>query len=118
MDERVRFARRLRLDQTRAERRFWRQLQPWRDSGWHFRRQAPIGPFVVDFVCKRIGLVFEIDGDSHHTDAGIAYDARRTAVLGQMGYRVIRFSNGAVLEGDDGMWVVLRGILGEPEGFG
>jgi very-short-patch-repair endonuclease len=45
-------ARKLRLEQTAAERRFWLVIQSFRADGWHFRRQSPIGPYVVDFVCK------------------------------------------------------------------
>lgn len=116
MEDRITFARALRREQTAAERQFWAVLQPWRGNGWHFRRQAPIGPFVVDFVCKRAKLVFEIDGDSHYSDAGIAADERRTAFLAELGYRVMRFSNADVLGNADGMFEVLRGILGEPEG--
>jgi very-short-patch-repair endonuclease len=81
MDDPISFARRLRRDQTAAERRFWAPILPWRDSGWHWRRQAPVGPYVVGFVCKRIKLVVEIDGDSHYDAAGMAYDARRTDYL-------------------------------------
>jgi len=58
-------ARRLRRDQTPAERKFWELLHPYRKSGWHIRRQSPIGDYIVDFVCKRAGLVFEVDGKGH-----------------------------------------------------
>ena len=61
----VALAQKLRLEQTPSERRFWAMLYTFRQSGWHFRRQAPIGPYIVDFVCKRARLVFEIDGESH-----------------------------------------------------
>lgn len=115
MDDPITFARKLRRDQTLAERRFWDLLYPWRMSGWHFRRQAPIGPFVVDFVCKRIKLIFEIDGDSHYTDEGIARDFNRTAYLRRLGYRVVRFTNDDVIDGDEGVFDLLRGILGELE---
>jgi very-short-patch-repair endonuclease len=53
MDDPITFARKLRREQTPAERRFWRLLQPWRERGWHWRRQAPIGPYVADFVYKQ-----------------------------------------------------------------
>jgi len=114
MEDRISFARRLRREQTVAERRFWALLEPWRLGGWHFRRQAPIGPFVVDFVCKRAKLVFEIDGDSHYDAAGIAGDLRRTAYLGRLGYRVVRFGNDDVLEASPEIYDLLRDIIGEP----
>jgi very-short-patch-repair endonuclease len=116
MKEQVAFARGLRREQTAAERRFWVVLQPWRANGWHFRRQAPIGPFVVDFVCKRAKLIFEIDGDGHYSEAGIADDERRTGYLMGLGYRVVRFSNLDVLENADGVFEVLSGVLGPVEG--
>jgi very-short-patch-repair endonuclease len=115
MDDPISFARRLRRDQTAAERRFWALIRPWRDSGWHWRRQAPVGPYVVDFICKRIKLVVEIDGDSHYDAAGVAHDARRTDALGGLGYTVLRFTNSDVLDNADGAFDVLRGALGEPE---
>jgi very-short-patch-repair endonuclease len=116
MKHQVVFARELRREQTAAERRFWVVLEPWRDNGWHFRRQAPIGPFVVDFVCKRARLVFEIDGDSHYSDEGSAGDERRTAYLMGLGYRVVRFSNVDVLESAEGVFEVLTQVLGPVEG--
>lgn len=116
MKDQVVFARGLRREQTAAERRFWVVLEPWRANGWHIRRQAPIGPFVVDFVCKRAKLVFEIDGDSHYSEAGIAGDERRTGYLMGLGYRVVRFSNVDVLESAEGVFEVLSGVLGPVEG--
>ena len=118
MGDPVSVARRLRRDQTEAERRFWALLYPWRFSGWHFRRQAPVGVYFVDFICKREKLIFEIDGGAHYSDEGVARDARRTAVLEAAGYRVVRFSNDDVLRNANGMGEVLVGILGEPGGSG
>jgi very-short-patch-repair endonuclease len=114
MEDRISFARRLRREPTAAERRFWALLEPWRLSGWHWRRQAPIGPYVVDFCCKRVGLVVEIDGDSHYEAAEIMHDARRTAWLAEQGFRVLRFTNDDVLEGAEGVFAVMRRVLGEP----
>ena len=115
MEDQISFARKLRREQTPGERRFWVLLHPWREAGWHFRRQAPIWPFVVDFVCKRMKLVFEIDGDSHYSDEEMARDANRTAYLSRLSYCVLRFTNDDVLGSDDGLFEILRGVLGEPE---
>jgi very-short-patch-repair endonuclease len=114
MDDPITFARKLRREQTPAERQFWALLHPWRDNGWHWRRQAPIGPFVVDFVYKRGLLIVEIDGDSHYQDAGVARDANRTAYLERLGYAVVRFTNADVLENAEGVFDVMREMLGEP----
>ncbi|MDP2781584.1 endonuclease domain-containing protein [Devosia sp.] len=116
MKEQISFARGLRREQTVAERRFWALLEPWRTAGWHMRRQAPIGPYVVDFVCKRARIIFEIDGDSHFTEAGLAHDARRTAFLAGLGYRVVRFGNDEVLTNIDGVGDMVFGVLGSVDG--
>jgi very-short-patch-repair endonuclease len=84
-------ARELRQPQTAAEATLWRVLQN-RKLGYKFRRQHPIGPFIVDFYCAEAGrLVIEIDGSSHMEQE--EYDAERTAWLESQGYHVIRFNN-------------------------
>lgn len=113
MDDPVTFARKLRREQTPPERKFWAILHPWRDAGLHWRRQAPIGPYVVDFVCKAQKLIVEIDGDTHYSDAGLTHDVARTAYLEQRGYRVLRFTNGEVMGSPEGVFTVLSGVLGE-----
>ena len=115
MKDRTAFARALRREQTPAERAVWALLHPWRERGMHWRRQAPIGPYVVDFCCKSRKLVVEIDGDSHFPDAGISRDAVRTDFLRQRGFTVLRFTNVDVLESDEGVFEILRGVLGEPD---
>ncbi|WP_157959753.1 endonuclease domain-containing protein [Devosia submarina] len=115
MDDPISFARKLRREQTPAERRFWRLLEPWRERGCHWRRQAPIGPYVADFVFKQGKLIVEIDGDSHYHDAGMAHDVRRTDYLTGLGYRVVRFTNSDVLGNSEGVYDILRGLLGEPD---
>ena len=115
MEDQVNFARRLRREMTPAERRFWALLHPWRERGWHWRRQVPVGPYVLDFALKRDKLAVEIDGDSHYVDAGLAHDTRRTAFLQGEGYRVLRFTNHDVLDNADGVGTVMLGILGEPD---
>ena len=106
--------RRLRRDQTPAERKFWELLHPFRQAGWHLRRQSPIGDYVVDFVCKRTGIVFEIDGDSHYLEGAAAKDAARTAYLASRGYRVVRFTNLDVLGNPEGVYFELTRLLGDP----
>jgi very-short-patch-repair endonuclease len=72
-----------------------------------FRRQHPVGPYILDFYCSALKLAVELDGDQHGTDAGVEYDLRRTGFLNRMGIRVIRFSNHHVLKHLDD---VLEGI--------
>jgi very-short-patch-repair endonuclease len=114
MKDRIAFARGLRRNPTPAEQAFWALLYPWRDTGMHWRRQAPIGPYVADFAWKTGKIIVEIDGDSHYVDEGIARDEVRTAYLERLGFRVVRFGNADVLGNADGVFEVMMGILGEP----
>jgi len=84
-------ARDLRRTETRAEARVWALLRNHRLGGWKWKRQAPVGPYFVDFLCTDAGLVLEVDGDVHVLQAD--YDARRTAFLQRSGFRVLRISN-------------------------
>jgi very-short-patch-repair endonuclease len=99
-------ARRLRRNQTNAERVLWFRLRDRRLAGWKFKRQAPIDRFIVDFFCAEAKLVVELDGGQH--DEGRERDADRTRVLEAMGYFVLRFWNHDVLHNIDG---VLEEIL-------
>jgi very-short-patch-repair endonuclease len=96
-------ARRLRRDMTDAERAIWKELRAHRLNGASFRRQKPIGPFIVDFVCETSRLVIEIDGGQHYEPQGIARDRQRDSYLTSEGYRVLRFSNHDVLTNKTGM---------------
>ena len=64
------FARRLRRDQTDVERKLWYALRDRRHHGFKFRRQQPVGPYVVDFVCFEAKLVVELDGGQHVREPG------------------------------------------------
>ena len=89
-------ARRLRREMTPAERKLWSRLRRRGLLGAHFRRQHPVGPFIVDFFCAKAKLVIEIDGHTHGTWR--SYDTARTSWLREeMGYRVLRFTNAEVL---------------------
>ncbi len=91
-----RSARSLRRDPTPAERKLW--FEYLRDLPQKFTRQKPLGHYIADFYCAGQMLVIELDGDSHFTTAGEAYDARRTDALELHGVRIIRFTNADVLE--------------------
>jgi adenine-specific DNA-methyltransferase len=88
-------AKHLRHDSTDAERKLWRCLRDRQLNGFKFRRQQPIGRYVVDFFCSESKLVIELDG-GHHTDQ-IKRDQRRTEFLNKAGYRVLRFWDHEVL---------------------
>jgi very-short-patch-repair endonuclease len=85
---------------TEAERRLWYWLRAHRFSGIAFRRQVPLGPYIVDFVAHEFRLVIEIDGGQHAENAS---DARRDGWLNSKGYHVLRFWNSEVLRNRDGV---------------
>jgi very-short-patch-repair endonuclease len=94
-------AKRLRRNQTDAERMLWFRLRDRRLAGRKFRRQFPIDRFVVDFFCADAHLIIELDGGQH---AGrTEFDAQRTKVLEAMGYLVLRYWNNEVMRNIDGV---------------
>ena len=95
-------AQQLRANSTDAERRLWRELRVLKIKGLHFRRQAPMGRYYVDFVCHRAKLVVELDG-RQHSGAAAAYDAKRTEFLRSRGYTVLRFWNFEVMRNRQGV---------------
>jgi very-short-patch-repair endonuclease len=93
------FARHLRRQSTDAERRLWFHLRDGRLAGFKFRRQVPIGPWIVDFAAFRSRLVIELDGGQHLDRA--RHDAARSRWLERAGFRVTRFWNDDVLRRTD-----------------
>jgi|SRR6476660_9393885 very-short-patch-repair endonuclease len=89
-------ARKLRANTTPHERMLWRALKELPLDGTHFRRQAPIGPYVVDFLCPAKRLVIELDGGHHNDDDHARRDRERQHWLEKEGYRVVRFWNSEV----------------------
>ena len=89
-------AKKLRANATPHERTLWRALKELPIEGTHFRRQAPIGPYVVDFFCPAKRLIIELDGGHHNDDAVAERDSERQVWLEREGYRVIRFWNSDV----------------------
>ncbi|MEA2779450.1 MAG: hypothetical protein QOK29_994 [Rhodospirillaceae bacterium] len=94
-------ARRLRKNLTDAERRLWSKLRRRQLDGFRFRRQVPLGPYFVDFLCIEERLIIEVDGGQHAVEQ--AADAKRTAWLEGEGFRVVRFWNNDVLANADGV---------------
>jgi very-short-patch-repair endonuclease len=95
----------LRQNQTDAERRMWMLLCDRRLAHLKFRRQVPMGSYIVDLFCAAKGLIIELDGGQHNENPA---DAERTAWLESRGYRVLRFWNNDVLKNPEG---VLTSVL-------
>jgi very-short-patch-repair endonuclease len=106
-------ARTLRKDMTLAERIVWHSVRAHRFNGVSFRRQAPIGPYIADFISHAAKLIIEIDGGQHFEDAHEARDAIRDAYLRARGFRVLRFNNHDVMKNRDGVLTVIAAVLGE-----
>src|SRR5580704_16208566 len=93
-------ARRLRKNSTLAERKLWKYLRARGLGDFKFVRQEPIGPYVVDFVCRERCLIVEVDGSQH---ADSKRDLVRDRWLAENNYRVLRFWNNDVMTNTDGV---------------
>src|SRR4051794_9730961 len=97
----TRRARSLRKNATEAEQRLWRHLRGRYLEAFKFRRQRPVGPYIVDFICMECGLIVEVDG-GQHAEVRKSYDEQRDAYLHRHGYRVLRFWNNDVMANIEG----------------
>jgi len=104
-------AKKLRSDMTDAERRLWYLLRGHRFGGFKFKRQVPVGPYIVDFACLGRGLVVEVDGGQH---AESAKDRIRDAWLNTQGLCVLRFWNHDVLGNTAGVLQTIMTTLESP----
>ena len=96
-------ARELRKRLTPQEVKLWVKLRGLKPLGFHFRRQAPIGPFIVDFVCFQHHVIVEADGGQHGYAQHLSRDARRDQFLESQGFRVLRFWNSEIDHSLDGV---------------
>lgn len=97
-------ARSLRKNMTEQERRLWQYLRKRSINNLKFRRQYPIGNYIVDFVCIEKKLVIEVDGGQHNQNDNISYDKSRTQYIEKLGYKVIRFWNNEIDNNIDGVY--------------
>ena len=102
-------ARKLRRTSTDVERKLWHRIRDKQLVDFRFRRQRPIGKYIVDFICLEAKLIVELDGGQHAAEVG--YDAKRTTFLASLGYRVLRFWNSEVVQNMEGVLERLRSEL-------
>ncbi len=102
-------AKALRSNQTKAKQRLWYRLRAHRFMGLKFKRQKPMGRYIVDFVCLEHRLIIELDGGQHAEQA--TYDQHRDAWLRSQGYTVLRFWNNDVLQRLEGVLAQIRSTL-------
>jgi very-short-patch-repair endonuclease len=91
MDASIARRRYLRREATDAESLLWKHLRDRRFEGHKFRRQHPVGPFILDFYCAQTRVAIELDGGQHFEPSAQAYDERRTEFLLSQGIAVLRF---------------------------
>lgn len=87
------FSRQLRNNSTLSEVLLWKELRAGQMDGFKFNRQKPLNNFIVDFYCKRLNLVIEVDGESHWHEAAMIKDRRRQDILEGMGLSFLRFDD-------------------------
>lgn len=97
-------ARKLRRDQTDAEKLLWSHLRNRQVEGVKFTRQYPVGPYIADFACRSLKLLIELDGGQHVENP---VDIERTRLIEAQGYRVIRFWNNDIMANIDGVLEVI-----------
>jgi very-short-patch-repair endonuclease len=105
------FSRNLRQKQTVAESDLWKRLKSKQLEGIKFRRQQPIGPYIVDFVSFERKIVVEVDGGQHNDKERMEKDEKRTRWLEGEGFQVLRFWNNDVLTNIEGIIDGIRDAL-------
>ncbi len=105
-DKMTTVAKSLRQSSTRAERLLWRNLRAKQMKGFKFRRQEPIGQYVVDFVCFEKRIVIEVDGSQHMAE--VDRDKERERWLRGQGFTILRFWNNEVLRNLEGVLEIIR----------
>jgi very-short-patch-repair endonuclease len=99
-------AKNLRSNQTDAEQCLWYFLRAQRFMELKFKRQMPIGQYIVDFVCYEQKLIIEVDGGQHQEN--VDYDQSRSKWLQDQGYTVLRFWNNEVLQQTESVLEAIR----------
>jgi 2-isopropylmalate synthase len=105
-------ARAMRRGPTDAESRLWRLLRDRRLNGLKFRRQVPVGPYIVDFLCVATKLIVEADGSQHNQNR---HDKLRDAYLAEHGWKVLRFWNADVLRNRESVLDTIVAHVSLPE---
>lgn len=113
----TRQARALRKRMTQAKVRLWLRLRRRQLLGLKFRRQHPVGPYIVDFACLSIRLAIEVDGTTHSTEARQAHDQKRTTWLEHNGWQVIRIQNIWIYDDLDNVMDHIAEAIGQRPGL-
>ena len=105
-------ARELRKRQTPGERILWHRLESHKCHGLKFRRQVPVGPYIVDFLCFERKVIIEVDGDSHYEEGAQERDRKREQYLRRQGFTIFRCGEAQAVENVDTVLERLAEFLG------
>lgn len=111
MKKQYHIARALRKNSTKQERILWKLIRNRQFLGLKFRRQFPIGEYIVDFVCEEKKIVIELDGGQHNQPLSIKKDSLRTKFIESKGYKVVRFWNCDINDNFEGVYLKLKEIF-------
>ncbi len=95
--------RKLQANRTEAETHLWQFLRARRLDGYKFRRQHPLGNFILDFYCPEKKLAVELDGSQHATKGKMIYDRSRAVMLAEMGIKILRYWDNDVFQNTEGI---------------
>ncbi|MEA1882287.1 MAG: endonuclease domain-containing protein [Candidatus Marinimicrobia bacterium] len=112
--EALQIAKMLRQNTTLHEKIVWNHIRK-QQIGYKFRRQVPIGKYVVDFICIELGLIVEINGGYHYKAEQMKKDLKRTRYLERLNIKVMRFNNGQVNTNIDGVIEKLMDVITKTE---
>lgn len=107
-------ARQLRKRLTPQEVKLWVKLRELKKLGYHFRRQSPLGPFIVDFMCFGSNLIIEADGGQHGLPGGANRDRNRDVFLRSEGFQILRFWNSEIDRNLEGVMETIFAALTTP----
>ena len=117
MNEKIHRARELRRKSTWAEKLVWQRLKDRKLDGFKFRRQHPVGPYVLDFYCDDLSMAIELDGSQHGLPEREEKDRVRSEYLEENGIHVLRVWNCHLRENADGVWARIRAEIAKARGM-
>ena len=118
-DKQLYQSRSLRRDSTDAEKKLWRKLRARQLAGAKFRRQHPLGPYILDFYCAEARLAIELDGGQHAFEEQSRHDEQRSRYLAEQGIQELRFWNNEVLKNTEGvLQKIWSALTSAPSGGG
>lgn len=111
MSNQIEKSRELRKNMTPQERKLWSIIRNRQFFNYRFRRQFPVGQYIVDFICRERKIIIEVDGGEHNEQQNIKKDNNRTKYLESEGYQVIRFWNNEIDNNIDGVYEKLKTVF-------